>query len=345
MPLTDLMAIEECRLVTRWYDVLPRHPDQLTELHEGDAELVRLPDGSILALTTDSIAEELALGLYDDPETAGWVAAVASLSDLAAVGAMPIGLLAAVTLPHQTTGMWQDGIGRGLAEACADVGTWVLGGDTSLGDAIALTTTAAGIIAPGRYLTRRGAALGDVVCCTGPLGAGVGPVARCIPGLPALPSHRFRPRARVAAGQAMAAIASCGIDTSDGLIAALDQLARLNSVGIEITSTPDALLIPSALAFCRTAGLDPLVPLAQPHGEFELVYTVPAHRYAEAAEAMRAAGCEPVELGRVAATPGLRFTAGRYRDVDGAAVRNLAAHAAADPAAFLVALSALVAGQ
>jgi len=345
MPLTDLMAIEECRLHTHWYDVLPRHPDQLTVLHESDAELMRLPDGSVLALTTDSISEELALGLYDDAETAGWVAAVASLSDLAAVGAKPIGLLAAVTLPREATEMWQAGIARGLAEACADVGTWVLGGDTSIGDTIALTTTAAGIIAPGRFLTRRGAAPGDVVCCTGALGAGIGPVARCIPGLTDFPLHRFRPRARVAAGQAMAAFATCGIDTSDGLITALDQLARVNSVGIEITAAPDALLIPSVLNFCRNAGLDSLVPLAQPHGEFELVYTVPAHRYAEAAEALRATGCDPVELGRVVAAPGLRFTAGRRRDVDGAAIRNLAASAAEDPAAFLVALSTLVAGK
>ena len=345
MPLTNLMVIAECRLHTRWYDVLPRHPDQLTALHESDAELMQLPDGSILALTTDSISEEVALGLYDDPETAGWVAAVASLSDLAAVGAKPIGLLAAVTLPREATEMWQDGIGRGLAEACTDVGTWVLGGDTNLGDSIALTTTAAGIIAPGRHLTRRGAAPGDVVCCTGPLGAGIGPVARCIPGLPPFPPHRFRPRARVAAGQAMAALATCGIDTSDGLIAALDQLARLNSVGIEITAAPDALLIPSVLTFCQIAGLDSLVPLAQPHGEFELVFTVPAHRYAEAAEAMRGAGCDPVELGRVVSAPGLRFTAGKRRDVDGAAIRNLAACAGEDPAAYFGALSALAAGQ
>ena len=131
MRLNDDVA--ENRRLTRWAELLPRAPGQVGDVHETDAELVPLGDGRLLALTVDTVAEEIALGLYREPETAGRIAVTAALSDLAAVGADPIGLLLSVTLPARDAESVQESVARGVAEAARDAGTWVLGGDTNEG--------------------------------------------------------------------------------------------------------------------------------------------------------------------------------------------------------------------
>lgn len=69
-----------------------RSPQQINHLNESDSELLRLDNDSILAITTDCIVEEIETGLYDDPYLIGWMLVVVNLSDLAAVGARPLGL-------------------------------------------------------------------------------------------------------------------------------------------------------------------------------------------------------------------------------------------------------------
>ena len=65
MRLNDDVA--ENRRLTRWAELLPRAPEQVGDVHETDAELVPLGDGRLLALTVDTVAEEIQLGLYRDP--------------------------------------------------------------------------------------------------------------------------------------------------------------------------------------------------------------------------------------------------------------------------------------
>lgn len=79
-----------------------RSPRQLNGLQESDAELIRLGNELILAMTTDTIAEEIRAGLYADPWLAGWMTVMANFSDIAAVGAEPLGIVIAKTFP---TGM------------------------------------------------------------------------------------------------------------------------------------------------------------------------------------------------------------------------------------------------
>ena len=84
--MTDLDAIHENRQLSRWATLLPLLPEKCGELHHTDSELVSLGDGRLLALNVDSVVEEVRYGLYD-PFLAGYVAVIAALSDLAAVGA------------------------------------------------------------------------------------------------------------------------------------------------------------------------------------------------------------------------------------------------------------------
>jgi thiamine monophosphate kinase len=93
-------AIYENRLLSRWAALLPRPASAIGSIHEADAEFVPLDEARWLAVKVDTVAEEIAAGLYIDPATAGRIAAISVLSDLAAVGAEPIGLLLSVVLPR-----------------------------------------------------------------------------------------------------------------------------------------------------------------------------------------------------------------------------------------------------
>ena len=319
-----------------WNELLARRPDQDNRLDETDAELVPSGDDELLALTTDTVAEEIAVGLYREPETVGWVGATAALSDLAAVGARPLGLVAAVALPRRAARSWQQGIGRGLAAACRGAGTFVLGGDTSFAETPSVTCSALGRVRRGEALRRLGCVPGEIVYVTGPLGAGSLLAARVLQGERA--ERGFRPRARLAEARRLAGYARCCMDTSDGLIATLDQLMRLNGVGFELRTPLEALLCAEARALCVGAGLPPLAMLAGQHGEFELVVTVRAADRRAFEAHLSDDGLRLLEIGRTIETPVIRVGGPAPRVIDSTRIRNLLDQSATDLPSYAAAL-------
>jgi thiamine-monophosphate kinase len=250
-----------------------RAPRQLNRLQESDAELLDLGNGLTLAITTDTIAEEIAAGLYADPRLAGWMAVMANLSDIAAVGADVLGILIAETFPADADPEMLMSVQEGIREACDACGTWVLGGDTSTGAHLQITGTAVGTITAGAALTRKGVRPGDSIYSTGPFGGGNAFAAMVLAGQQ--PLIAYKPTARLREGKALRGLASACMDTSDGLMATLDQLGRVNGVGFELTSGWLAGLDPVALDCSTETGIPPWLFLAGPHGEFELVFAVP----------------------------------------------------------------------
>ena len=90
-------VVHENALVESLVRALPRSLDQANGLGESDAELLRLPGTDLLlAITTDAIVEEIEAGLYRDPYLIGWMTVMSSASDLAAVGADPLGILSLI---------------------------------------------------------------------------------------------------------------------------------------------------------------------------------------------------------------------------------------------------------
>ncbi len=338
MRLNDDVA--ENRRLTRWADLLPRAPGQVGGVHETDAELVPLGDGRLLALTVDTVAEEIQHGLYRDPRTAGRIAVSAALSDLAAVGADPLGVLISVTLPADHTDAIQESVARGVAEAAREAETWVLGGDTNEGAALSIGCSAAGLVPADSVLTRMGARPADGVFVTGPLGLGAARAAAAFLGEPSLLSEEdFRPPPRLRHGRALRGVASAAMDTSDGLLATLDQLARLNGIAIRLTRPAAELLHPAAAAAGVLTGLSPLALLGVLHGEFELVFTVPESRRRALAEVSARLDWVPLEIGIT--EPGRGLFAGD-RPIDGARVRNLLSECRGDMTSYAAALTDLV---
>ncbi len=327
-------AILENRQLSRWATLLARAPHQRGAIHESDAELLPLGDNRLLALSVDQIVEEITSGLYRRPQTVGRIAATASLSDLAAVGADVLGLLFSVTLPQTNRDTIQDGVAAGISDVTARARTHVLGGDTSEGPSLSIGCTAVGTVPENRVLTRLGAAPGDTIYATGLLGLGAAFAAVRLLELPEslVSEEAFRPTLRLREGQALRGLASCCMDTSDGLLATLDQLSRLNHVAMAIDEDPDTLLHPKAERVRAALGLSATPFLAAIHGEFELVFTVAAARRMRFEESWRAQGFTVTRLGAVAAGEGVHV---RDRRLDTARIRNLGSQAVYDPRQYL----------
>jgi thiamine-monophosphate kinase len=325
--MTDLVT--ENRLIESLTKKFQRSPMQINGLQEADAEIIRFgsAEANYLAATTDSIVEEINTGLYGDPYLIGWMAVMVNMSDLAAVGAHPLGILISETLPPNLSEEWVARLQEGIEEACEACGSFVLGGDTNAGKSLCMTGCAIGITAPSALLTRIGAKPGDTLYASGPLGIGNAfALQRYLPPRDSLPREiHYRPCARIVEGGSIAGIATSCMDTSDGALATLDQLARLNGVGFELEPDVDSLLDTRARCAAIDAGIAPWLLLAGHHGEFELLFTTPAWKETALLETAERSGWQPIRIGHAIPESAIRLTLyGNQVDVDTASIRNLA---------------------
>ncbi len=332
----------EIRLLEQLAGRFRRAAAQCNQRHEADAELVRLPGSTtVLAITTDAISEEIASGLYADFGLIGWMTVLVNASDLAAVGAAPLGILLNQTLPPGLSDAAVECLQRGIGEASVATDLPVLGGDTNLGPQLHMAATAVGLIADGRLLTRRGAAAGELLFASGPLGLGAAFALARLSGT--LEPPAFRPRPRMAEGQLIRRYASCCMDTSDGVLTTLHELSRLNGVGFALDGRLARLLHPQATAVARAAGLSPRLLLAGPHGEFELVFTLPRRVVPEFLHDAAALGWKPLPLGQVTEERGLWIGSGRGAvRLDAGAIREAYQEAGGDLGRYRARLNELM---
>jgi len=177
----------------------------------------------------------------------GHKAAARSLTDLAAMGAEPSALLVALAAPADLPVSWARELAQGLAAECAQVGASVIGGDTARAGSVILAVTGLGDLAGRAPVRRSGAAPGDLVAVTGPLGHSAAGLALLSAGLARagsawddLVAAHLRPAPPYDAGPEAADLgATAMIDVSDGLLADLGHVAAASGVRIDLAS--DAL--------------------------------------------------------------------------------------------------------
>jgi len=319
----------ENMIIDSWAKHFKRSPRQVNQLHEADVELVKISDECdfLLAATVDTVAEEILVGLYRDGYTMGWVAITASLSDLAAVGADPLGIIISTSVASSRDESLIADIARGMEEACRLHGVFILGGDTNTTSDTSLTSCAFGLVPRNKYMTRIGCKVGDAVFATGPMGMGNGLGLVRLTGCPEdmFSEAKYRPRGRLAQGQVIRDYASCCMDTSDGLFATLDQLMRLNGVGFIVDCNWQKLVEPAVLELCSKAQIPPWAVLAGPHGEFELVCTIPQDRIVEFTNRVESKGIDLIKVGEVQRPSQLtlELSSSRRVNIDMTRVRNL----------------------
>lgn len=267
-----------------------------------DAAVLDIPPGRRLVIAADAMVEGVHYLPGDPPGTVGKKLLRVNLSDLAAMGAAPLGYLMTTSLARGTSEDWIAGFVAGLAEDQREFGLAVLGGDTTATPGpTCLSLTILGTVAPGAALTRAGARAGDEIWVSGTIGDGALGLRVLQGSLPAdaegFLARRYRlPQPRLALGQAIAGLARAGMDVSDGLVQDLGHLCRAGGCGAEV----EAAAVPlSAPARALLAAAPALLPVVLAGGDdYELLFAVaPADGPAIAARAA-AAGVPVARIGR-----------------------------------------------
>ncbi|OXM49125.1 thiamine-monophosphate kinase [Amycolatopsis thailandensis] len=260
-----------------------------------------------LVATTDSCPTPLVTSLGEtDPYHAGWLLATINLSDLAAAGATPLGLVVNYTLPKTTTAGEFRRLLDGVDDCAKTHGTKVVGGDLRDGPVRQLTATAIGRCVPGGRLGRAGAAAGDRLLLVGSPGY-LWAYALLVEEQARLPEaivagireRAFRPMAQVAAGKALAAagLARAAMDVSDGLFPTVRTLCGANGLGARIRT--DIHLDNAPAEVCAQAGLGRF-ELAQAWGDWTLVVAVRPEDVELARKVLTEEGVAAQEIGILA---------------------------------------------
>jgi thiamine-monophosphate kinase len=268
-----------------------------------DAEILPFSGKNIVA-TTDMLTEgdDFPPGMPYD--AIGWNAVAANLSDIAAAGARPLGVLMAWGLPRVIPEQGVRGIARGMARCARAHRTRVIGGDMNETETVSLCGTAFGV---ARYPLRRSTAKpGDLLAVTGPVGASaVGYLvywskkARRAPGEEKMLQRFNYPSART---QLMAELNGKGLvraatDISDGLSASVHNVCRESGTGalVEYIGIP---MFEGFEDYCRKEGKQPL-ELLNLSCDYEILAAFPQECFPAARKIARRLGGELYEIGTV----------------------------------------------
>ncbi len=303
--------LSEFDLIARYF-TRPARPGGAVLLGVGDdCALLAPPPGETLAISTDMLVEGRHFFAGADPEALGHKALAVNLSDLAAMGARPLGFTLALALPAADA-TWLEAFSRGLLALADEHGIELVGGDTTRGP-LNICITVFGSVPGGRSLRRDGAAAGDEVWVSGTLGDARLALEALLQNerlpadmLQAAAPRLHRPTPRIALGLALRGIASAAIDVSDGLLGDLGHILERSALGAVIDA--DALPFGAVLAsqapelkreFALNGGDD-----------YELCFTAPPALRASVEAAAAAAGVTVTCIGRITQQAGLHVTDG-----------------------------------
>jgi len=274
-----------------------------------DAGAIRFGDEWLVA-TNDMLVRKTDVPDIMTPEQVGFKAVTMNLSDVASMGARPVGFLFSLGIPPDLDGDYLEGVARGIGDALDFYGVPVLSADTNEADDLIIDGIALGIAE--RLLTRSGARPGELVCVTGDLGRALAGYLVWKHGLDvseqtreALSEKFLEPKARVSEGLVLSKVASSAIDVSDGLAKELHLLAEMSGVGIEVH--PEKLPVGEGVEeVAGLLGIDPIEIVLASGEEFELVFTVKE-------ELTRDLGLECTPFGRILRGDGVYITTGKKR--------------------------------
>ena len=276
-----------------------------------DCALLAPSPGKLLAISSDMLVEGRHFFASADPFQLGHKSLAVNLSDLAAMGARPLGFTLALALPAADPA-WLDGFSHGLFALADAFGCELVGGDTTKGP-LNICITIFGELAPGQALRRDAARIGDDVWISGTLGDARLALAACLDEVAldaadhALAAPRLHaPTPRVALGRLLAegGLAHAALDISDGLVGDLGHILAASNLGamLDVDALPAGPVLarqPAALRrrFTAAGGDD-----------YELCFTAPAANRAAIHAAGEQSGTAVTRVGTIEAAPGLRLT-------------------------------------
>jgi thiamine-monophosphate kinase len=214
-----------------------------THLVGDDAAIIPRETSQDLVVTTDILVDGVHFSdRTTPPDSVGWRGATANLSDLAAMGANPLGITVGLGLPPTLPVAWVEGLYQGLTACLERYRTPIVGGDICRSPVITVSITALGQVLPQKAIYRHLAQVGDKIVITGWHGlakAGLELLLGNVKGdYPRLRQAHQYPLPRLDVLPLLEKIipsrAIAGMDSSDGLADAVVQICRASGVGAQI---------------------------------------------------------------------------------------------------------------
>ncbi|WP_373540962.1 thiamine-phosphate kinase [Chamaesiphon sp.] len=264
-----------------------------------DGAIVHPPAGYELIITTDVLVD--GVHFSDRTTTAfdvGWRSVAANLSDLAAMGATPLGITVGLSLPPTLPVVWLEGLYQGMQACLERYETGIIGGDLTRSSVATVAITALGAVRRDRVIARSTAQVGEAIVVTGYHGdshAGLQLLLDPELGKADLQGHQQalitahqRPQPRLdilpildrLRSATSRALTISGMDSSDGLADAIVQICQASKVGARL----DRSTIPISPSLSQIFPATALASALYGGEDFELVLCLPASSALELVE-------------------------------------------------------------
>jgi len=289
-------------------EIIWKHLDKALDMpvpFGDDVSTIKLENSNLAVLKTDMLVGKTDI----PPQMSYWQAArkavIMNISDLAAKGVKPQGILVSLGIPRNLTKKDIEQIGKGLNAGAREYDTYVLGGDTNETGDLIISVAVFGLAEKRNLILRSGARSGDIVATTELFGLASSGLKILTEKLTAPPRIRKKlldavlmPKARLREGLALAktGAATASIDSSDGLAWSLYEISCASNVGFIIDAPPVA---PETCEFAKLHNLDPLELSFYGGEEYELVVTINPKYWKKAEKVIAEQEGSLVKIGKV----------------------------------------------
>lgn len=247
-----------------------------------DCAVLDIPADQELCISADTLIEGVHFPAGANAYDIGTRSLCVTLSDLAAMGAKPIGFTLAISLPQtlKENQNWLKEFSNGLALIAQKYDCPLIGGDTTKSPKLVITIQVHGIAPKGKSLKRRGAQVGDQVCVSVAHDRAIGDGAGALPLVlddPAantgLAKSFWQPFPQIELGMSLLGTATSCLDISDGLVQDLNHICRASQVSIRLNEANIPLSKMLLAAYSKEQALE----FALAGGDdYQLAFTLPA---------------------------------------------------------------------
>lgn len=298
--------MNEFSLINNYFKSISYHRDDVILGIGDDAACLHVPEGMQLLVSCDTLVAEVHFLSSWNAYDIACKAVMVNISDIAAMGGTPCWLTLALTLPSFDE-QWLQQFSQGLHDSLDQYQIALVGGDTTRGP-LSMTLTIHGLVPEGQSVRRNGAAPGDKIYISGPLGAAALAVAGLNQQMVSEPDRAplmeklLHPEPRVDLGYQLRTFATASIDISDGLSADLNHICIASHVGACITLDS----IPIHPLVKKTQGKNALDFALSGGDDYELCFTVAPKNEEQLLCSLAKAGLSCYSIGVIEDQPGLR---------------------------------------
>ncbi len=277
-------------------------PPHLQNWLDDDCEIINLGEDKTLLISVDTSSEKADFPTETPPEEIGYFSTALSLSDIAACGGNPLGVLVSCSVSpdfsNKITAIYE-----GIGQAVADAGTFLLGGDTNSAGELSLSVVSIGITRPESVLRRHRAQAGDLIGVTGVLDRFNYCYYQYKQGeLGEFPKILRQP-APIRAGKLLSqlqGVTSC-IDLPDGLVKALDDTTP---PGFGFFIQDSHIPVPN---LSKVVSQPNYISASHPAGDIELLFTASPTQRDSIGESFQNADLPLYWIGHVTDRPGIQI--------------------------------------